>query len=523
MGPDTLQRLTTRLSSAAGKRLSSLTTSSFANVVLTGGGSIALLVLSHYLYRDWTARGQFPAAPHSSPWTAGRIWLAALATLLFASLRLQSTFKTAMAVLCLSVTAILYTAELVLAASNSGLGTPSTPWWSIDRASAARREEIAAFARKSEVTVDTRDRVELLADLRGRGIDAVPAVMLGVMLGEDVGPQSSDAIEAAELQPLGGIANSLTVLCNESGQYVTYTSDQHGFRNPARIWGSARADMAAVGESFVQGYCVPDGKGFVDVLRTRYPATLNLGISGQSSLMQLAAIKEYLPRLAPRIVLWVFCEGIDLDDLRDEATHPLLMRYLEPAFSQQLVTRQPDIDDALRRFVSSTETRARETESTARRPRYVDRSLGIAKLWNLREKIDLVYGIQFDAAQQATTSDEATYDIFRRALAQAQSVTSSWDGTLYFVYLPSWNRYRNGPRVPEREHTKVLSIVKALQIPVIDVEPAFEATNDPLSLFPFRRFGHYNETGNKIAADTVGAFLSTHERNPVPDRATGQH
>ena len=45
-------------------------------------------------------------------------------------------------------------------------------------------------------------------------------------------------------------------------------SDEHGFRNPAGIWNSPRVDIAAVGQSLAQGYCVPDGKGFVDLLRT---------------------------------------------------------------------------------------------------------------------------------------------------------------------------------------------------------------------------------------------------------------
>jgi len=37
-----------------------------------------------------------------------------------------------------------------------------------------------------------------------------------------------------------------------------------------------------------------------------------------------------------------------------------------------------------------------------------------------------------------------------------------------------------------------LGLVRALQIPMIDIEPAFRLQGDPLSLFPFRRFGHYN-------------------------------
>ena len=124
------------------------------------------------------------------------------------------------------------------------------------------------------------------------------------------------------------------MLCNQSGRYVSYESDEHGFRNPRGIWNSAGADMAAVGASLAQGYCVPDGKTFVDLLRDDYPVTLNLGMSGQSALLKLAAIKEYLPPHAPKHVLWIFSEGIDLPDLSIESRHPLLLRYLEPAFTR---------------------------------------------------------------------------------------------------------------------------------------------------------------------------------------------
>src|SRR5207342_2709188 len=106
----------------------------------------------------------------------------------------------------------------------------------------------------------------------------------------------SDSDHRARLLPLGGISRSLTVLCNQSGQYVTYQSDEHGFRNPPGMWDSAGVELAVVGQSFSQGYCQADGKGFVDLLRSSYPLTLNLGMSGESSLLQLAAIEEFLPR-----------------------------------------------------------------------------------------------------------------------------------------------------------------------------------------------------------------------------------
>ena len=71
---------------------------------------------------------------------------------------------------------------------------------------------------------------------------------------------------------------------------------------------------------------MPDGSTFVDLLRADYPATLNLGASGQGPVLQTAAIKEYLGASAPKTVLWIYCEGIDLADLAGQATQSLPMR-----------------------------------------------------------------------------------------------------------------------------------------------------------------------------------------------------
>jgi hypothetical protein len=93
---------------------------------------------------------------------------------------------------------------------------------------------------------------------------------------------------------------------------------------------------------------------------------------------------------------------------------------------------------------------------------------------------------------------------------------AGWGGTLYFVYLPSWDRYHNGPIVSDRERQPVVAIANALSIPVIDVAVAFAASPDPLSLFPFRRFGHYNKAGNRIVAETVRKAIRIHESRGAP-------
>src|SRR4029078_3979802 len=108
-------------------------------------------------------------------------------------------------------------------------------------------------------------------------------------------------------------------------------------------------------------------------------------MSGESGLLQLAAIREYLPRYAPRITLWVYCEGIDLEDLHDESVHSLLVRYLEPNFTQHLSTRQNEIDDALRRRVVETETAGRQVQQVGGARSFASHLARITKLWGLRD------------------------------------------------------------------------------------------------------------------------------------------
>jgi hypothetical protein len=473
---------------------------SFANSVLITGGTMALWALWRHL-APFGVVGDPQAAP-SAVGDAQTLVFAGMAGLFLSAFALRPRSRLLIARVALSLMVVLYAVELVMA--NTALGpSANVPFWLIDRGSLETRKEIAIVAARSGVSVDTRARAELLEEVRRGGTDVVPAVMLADVLGA---AKSSQPAGADDLLPLGGISSTQTLLCNQ-GQVVSYASDEHGFRNPRGIWNSPRADIAVVGQSSAQGYCVRDGRIFADLLRTHHQVVLNLGMSGQSSLLQLAAIREYLPRYKPKTVLWVFSEGIDLPDLQVESTHPLSRRYLDPTFSQHLLTRQAEIDAALRRLESGIETRERESFAHGRRSSLVETSLPIIKLWNLRQKVELVSGLGEDPPGLSLLEPPADH-LLRDTLAQARTVVGSWGGTLYFVYLPSWNRYRNGSAAPEREHAKLLTLVNALDIPVIDEQPAFQAHNDPLSLFPFRRFGHYNERGNQIVADTIIRSLS---------------
>jgi hypothetical protein len=142
------------------------------------------------------------------------------------------------------------------------------------------------------------------------------------------------------------------------------------------------------------------------------------------------------------------------------------------------------------------------------------------KLSALREELQASYGVSIGHAPTDLSDDRALLGLFRESLVQAQRVTSSWGGRLYFVYLPSWHRFRNGPRVAKRERSTIFTLVSELGVPIIDVSDAFKAEKDPLTLFAFRRFGHYDEKGHAVVADAVLPFLASDatQKRPAAER-----
>ena len=75
---------------------------------------------------------------------------------------------------------------------------------------------------------------EVLQSMRNQGARVVPMM---------TGSAQGQASKESGFLPLAGISSALTLFCNESGDYVTYQSDQYGFRNPARPHGRGRRSM----------------------------------------------------------------------------------------------------------------------------------------------------------------------------------------------------------------------------------------------------------------------------------------
>jgi len=314
-------------------------------------------------------------------------------------------------------------------------------------------------------------------------------------------------LNGRELLPLAGISGKTTVLCNEMGEYVNYFSDERGFHNPTGIWNLARADIVAIGDSYVHGVCVPSNDNFTAQLRRNYPATVNLGIAGNGPLLELATLIEYGPVLAPTRVLWFFYEGNDLQDLRRESAAPFLMRYFDGAFSQDLVSTS-ELDSTLAGYVDHLEAmlNSHQKEEAAILPSLWSVTRRTMTLTGLRQRLGLIYG---GDGTDLSKGFEADISLLHRTLVRAKEVVRQWGGHFYIVYLPDRDRFVYDETRSKNEtiRKRVLGIAQSEGIPVLDIYEVFNAQADPLALFPFRRTFHYTQDANRLIADEVLRFI----------------
>lgn len=402
---------------------------------------------------------------------------ATLAAASLAALALPRAWRVAVALCFVAVVPGLYGAELYLTlAARARLAAPAT----------------------DGAPPDGRSKLEVIADLRRAGTVAYPTVRAKDLLvdGENDRLVSPIAAQAQPLLPLASVPEHTVVACNETGRWLTYRSDRHGFHNPPEAW-AGRPAVALVGDSFVHGDCVPSDSNLGALLRRRYDRVLNLGVAGAGPLSELASIKEYLPELAPPTVVWFFFEGNDITkDLPVERRSEILMSYLKADARQDLARRRDEVSRTLAAYL---DRHMEDAIGAIDHP--FEAIVDYLQLDHLRETFgldDIALGLLGNAAE-----DEI--ELFRAVLGEARRTVGAWSGRLVFVYLPDSTRYFASPRhgrIRDHVRDRILAAVRDVGLPVVDIHAAFAAHPDPTSLFYFP-WSHFNEEGYRVVAAAV--------------------
>jgi hypothetical protein len=98
---------------------------------------------------------------------------------------------------------------------------------------------------------------------------------------------------------------------------LVFTYDKWGYRNTVDL---KQADVALIGDSYVEGWYVSDTETTAQRLQTRLSRpVVNLGVAGYGTKQELLVLKMDAIRFNPRVVIFFFFEGNDLyDDNRFE-------------------------------------------------------------------------------------------------------------------------------------------------------------------------------------------------------------
>ena len=339
-------------------------------------------------------------------------------------------------------------------------------------------------AEREGIPFDTRTKKEVIEDLRSVGVGAYSNFV------------GSELLDERSLYPLNGTSLTPTLTCNELGEWITYPTDEHGFNNPLGLWSEDSIQIVSIGDSFTWGHCVTQDKSIPGLLRTQYPGSLNLGVPGTGSLKQLTIMREYLGELNPARVLWFYWEGNDLRNLSSEIRNSVFRRYLDDAdYTQRLYSQQEALDAKVKRLLDQEIVEERKRVKL-REVFFLSEIRGIIRS-TLRKPIDC------DVPDSLMAQ-------FQETISKGKDHVDTWEGELYFVYLPSWTRYGN-PEIrtchglwnPLYTYPEILSIAEEGGVKIIDLVPIFLAHPDPLSLFTFRLDGHYDEEGYQLVAEAV--------------------
>ena len=439
-----------------------------ANFFLILGAILSLCMLPTVIYKFHYVRKANPLLV----W-AGFTSAIASSGLFITALRLKPRMKVNITLVTVSAIISVYTVELYLTISQ------------------LKDQLTQPIVMGDPASIDKQGKLEVVRELREDGVDAYPSFIPGTFWTET-------HLQNKDIYPLGGISERVHVLCKEDNYWAKYESDEHGFRNPKGLYEPGKVDIAIIGDSFAEGACVHSDKTIAAVLRRWSYRVLNFGKSMNGPLLEFATLTEYARPLTPQIVLWLYYEENDLTDLNREASVPLLMKYFtEDRFSQDLTSRQNEIDEVLMEYVQHGMA-AKDNEIMEAEGNAVAFDLNsILELDHLREKLHLTL----------PTPTIPPPPIFKQIMKRADEMVSKWGGKLYFVYLPGHQRYRVDESFLYRDpkaRDEVLKTITELDISLIDIHrEVFAPHADPRSFF----IEHYNEAGYRLVADAIAAKL----------------
>ena len=225
-------------------------------------------------------------------------------------------------------------------------------------------------------------------------------------------------------------------------------------------------------------------------------SVLNLGYNGNGPLIEYATLKEYF-RPNVKNVLWIYFEGTDLTDLKNELKSKILRKYLtDDKFSQNLKEKQDIINAITLKSIEDSKDN-----------KFSFNYLNFIQLNSSRGSINQLF-LNNKKIKNSTNPINQLETI----LLLTNDFVKENNSRLYFVYLPDYPRYKSNEINEDDSYKLIKKRVLQLDIPFIDIhEDVFQKEINKLKLFPFEKPGHYNEYGYYKVANAIYNFIQNNK------------
>jgi hypothetical protein len=304
-----------------------------------------------------------------------------------------------------------------------------------------------------------------------------------------------------DIQPLSGVSNSMTIVCNENGYYKVYNSDKHGFANNSEVWQEKIIDFVIIGDSHAQGECVHEEDTIAGHLRKEQNTVLNLAMGGNGPLLSFATLAEYIPYVKAKNILYIF-NATDFSDLNRELENDKLKKYLsQKNYSQNLFFNQDKIDFFLNNYFNDNFVLF---FSKAERSSL----LNFIRLASLRNLVTFKISIlrnRYNPKEISTKTNHyinPNYDYLESLLASTNDISKKNNSKLYFIYLPTYMHFFTDK---SDEKNRVIEIAKKLDIETIDLSNFILKNYKPQSIYSvsLKGWGHPHEKGYEIISNEI--------------------
>ena len=298
------------------------------------------------------------------------------------------------------------------------------------------------------------------------------------------------------LYSFAGISMKETIYCNEHGYFTKFKSDRYGFNNEDMNWDYEDIDYVMVGDSFLLGSCVEEKDTITGnlVKITGSSKVLNLGYSGNGPLIEYATLKEFLPLVSAKNVIWIYYEGNDFFELKKRLNNKFLTQYIyNYDFKQNIAEKQKIIDEHLKKRVINF---AREKPND-------NINMNILKIKQFLK----FYKLRTFFFEPLFI--KSNYNEFEKIISDTKKFVYQNNSNLIFVYIPTYE-FLVSPKISrhKKNYKKVLEIIRSHEIKFVDMYLKFKSINNPLKLYPFKDDGHLDGFGYKIVADSINEVVN---------------